>query len=161
MSYGTTSCGGGCTIKCKLAGAEVPVPMRQYYTFEQYKRLIGPLREYVYNLEYGKLRAKGARAYAKFSTLLAAPFAIGVGIATLGVGFPIAILGGVAAGGAFAGAIHPDDAITARREIWALVETINMQTRPMGFYMKNPLETNNIGFTQSPKDIVDIEWVFL
>ena len=162
MGYGTTSCGGGCTIKCKLAGAEVPVPMRQYYTFEQYQRLIGPLREYVYSLEYGKVRAKGAGAGAGIGAASSAPLAALVGIATLGLGAPISllILAGGAAGGAIAGAVSPIDADDVKQKIKWLVEKINMQTRPMGFCMKNPLETNNIGNSQSPKDIVDIEWVF-
>ena len=161
MGNETSSC--KFTIKCKLAGAEVPEPMNKYYSFEQYQKLIGPLREYVYSLEYGKVRAEGAGVGAGIGAASSAPFAMGVSIATLGLGAPVSllILGAGAAIGAITGAVSPIEADDVKKKVRWLVEDINKQTEPLGFYMKDPLKTNDIGPAKSPKDIVDIEWVFL
>ena len=146
MDSDASSC--ECTIKCKLFGAEVPPPMKQYFTLEQYQNLIGPLREYISTINYDPLWAAGCALGGVTST----PVATIIGIAKLGLIAPIShlILGlGAAA-----------DSGTIRSKIRELVEEINKQTRPLGFHMKDPLITNDIGITQSPEDIVDIEWVF-
>ena len=137
-------------MKCSLVTRDVPTPLRAYFSFEEYERILGPLREFIFGTDYRQVRKTGPG------------IGVSIGLATAGIiglafGAPVAlpVLGILGAGKIFGSYQEKQKMFVAQVEI--IVGQINAQAMRKGLYLKDPLITNK--YDGKPADIVDIEWV--
>ena len=147
--------------RCSLFSSDVPSALAERICSEEYNKLLQPLRDLVRDTKYSAVRAKGAGIGAAIGTAVAAPFALAVGILTIGLGAPVS-LGVLAAGsaiGSSAGAALPLVGNKVFRSMMEQVEVINTITEPRNFVLLDPKVTNRINATSDIKKVADIEWV--
>jgi len=150
---------GAAIVRARLGDTSVPDKLSSRIDRAQYNSFLKPLREATYEPNFVLNRVSKELLWGSAGAGISSPIALGVGIATFGLGFPISIciLGAGLVVGAIAGAVaHNFDIIKH-------VETVNKTLEPHGIQLVNPLITNaiNIDYVidSTSSDFSHIEWV--
>lgn len=127
---------------------ELPPQLAQRITTEEYNALVEPIRKIVASSKSEvEVRAKGASVGTAIGAAVASPFAVAIGVLTIGLGAPIslAVLAAGATIGGAAGAAVPLSVQRQRHALASAVDRANEVLREKAVTLVSPFMTNRTG----------------